>query len=63
MAKRLLTLAELADYLDVFCGDLCELIEDSDDGSLPAVRIGDEWYVPLEDVPDWLLRLPAKKRT
>jgi hypothetical protein len=62
LAKHLVTLAELAEYLDVACSELCELFEDSDSNSLLAIRIGEQWYVPLEDVPDWLLRL-ADRRT
>lgn len=61
MPKRLLTFAELADYLDVPSIQLHELIESGDNASFPAIRIGEEWYVPLEDVPDWLLRLSEKR--
>jgi hypothetical protein len=62
LGKRLVTLAELADYLDVTPGELWELFEDEDDGGLPAIRIGDEWYVPLDDFPDWLLRFADKRK-
>ncbi|MGO9062755.1 MAG: helix-turn-helix domain-containing protein [Candidatus Binataceae bacterium] len=63
LPKRLLTLAELAIYLDVSCVTLYELIEHEDNGNFPAIRIGDEWYVALDDVPEWLLRLSDKRGT
>jgi len=62
LGKRLVTLVELADYLDVAPCELWELFEDEDDGGLPAIRIGDEWYVPLDDFPDWLLRFADKRK-
>ena len=63
LPKRLLTLGELAIYLDVSGVELCELIEHEDSQKFPAIRIGDEWYVALDDVPEWLLRLSDKPRT
>jgi hypothetical protein len=62
LPKRLLTLAELAIYLDVPRAALYELIAHEDNASFPAIRLGDEWYVALEDVPEWLLRLSDKRR-
>ena len=57
MAKRLLTLDELAAYLDVSRESLLDLIEKKDNGEFPGIRIEGEWFVPLDEVPDWLLRL------
>jgi len=63
LPKRLLTLAELANYLDVSRARLHELLGHEDNANFPATRIGDEWYVALEDVPEWLLRLSDKRIT
>jgi hypothetical protein len=57
MAKRLLTLEQLAIYLDVSCESLLKLIEQEDNAEFPGFRINGEWLVPLDEVPDWLLRL------
>jgi hypothetical protein len=57
LAKRFLTLYELAAYLDVSCERLIELIEREDNADFPGIRIKGEWLVPLDEVPDWLLRL------
>jgi hypothetical protein len=55
--KRLVTLTKLAAYLDVPSESLLRLIEAEDNGDFPGIRIGDEWFVALEEVPEWLLRL------
>jgi len=57
LPKRLLTLDELAAYLDVPCENLLELIEKEDNAGFPGIRIEEEWFVLLDEVPDWLLRL------
>jgi len=57
LPKHLVTLAELAAYLDVSGENLLELIESEDNAGFPGVRIGEEWLVNLDEVPDWLLRL------
>jgi hypothetical protein len=52
-----MTLAELGDYLDVSLSDLSQFIEGRGKESFPAILIGDEWFVSLSDVQDWLLQL------
>jgi len=43
--------------LDVPCENLLELIEKEDNAGFPGIRIEEEWFVLLDEVPDWLLRL------
>jgi hypothetical protein len=48
LAKRLVTLEELADYLDVASVDLCDLFEAGAGSGPPAIRIGENFYVHLD---------------
>jgi excisionase family DNA binding protein len=63
LVKRLLTVAELAAYLDVAPADLYEFFERGRGDGLPAIRIGGEWHVPLEEFSDWLLRFAEKNKS
>jgi len=57
VSKRLLTLDELAAYLDVSCENLLELIEKEDNAGFPGILLKSSGLCFLDEVPDWLLRL------
>lgn len=57
MFPRVVSLAELAAYLDVPGDNLLKLIEEEHDANFPGVRIEGEWFINLDEIPYWLLRL------
>jgi hypothetical protein len=56
LAKQLMTLAKLSDYLDVPRTALERLLKSEEGARLPAVRVEDKWCVDLADVQEWLLK-------
>jgi excisionase family DNA binding protein len=59
LVKRIITLSELADYLDVPRRALYKLTEV--DSSFPVYRVGSRWFADLEEVQEWLITMHEKK--
>jgi len=55
--KRVVSIAGLADYLEMTEGDVRELIQGVGGLKLPAFKVGNRWFVDLEEVEDWLLEM------
>jgi excisionase family DNA binding protein len=59
LVKRIITLSELANYLDVPRKALYKLMEI--DSSFPVYRIGSKWFADLEEVQEWLIAMHEKQ--
>ena len=59
LVKRIITLSELADYLDVPRMALYKLTEI--DSSFPVYRVGSRWFADLEEVQEWLIAMHEKQ--
>ena len=55
--KRLISIPGLADYLEMPENDIRELIHGIGDLKLPAFKVGNRWFVDLEEMEDWLLEM------
>ncbi len=60
-AKQIMTLSELAEYLDVPRRRLYDLVERGD--GFPAFKVGRKWCADLDDVREWLLQVCEKERS
>ena len=56
-----MTLAKLADYLDVPRSTLKLLVESGGCDPFPAVKIGRKWCADVSEVQEWLLKLSEKR--
>lgn len=58
--KRVISIAGLAKYLEMTESDVRELVQGVGDLKLPAFKVGNRWFVDLEEVEDWLLKMLDK---
>jgi len=58
--KRIVSIPGLADYLELSENDVRALILGVGDLKLPAFKVGNRWFVDLEEVEDWLLTILDK---
>jgi len=56
-----MTLARLADYLDVPRSTLKLLVETEGCDRFPAVKIGHKWCADVAEVQEWLLKMCEKR--
>ncbi len=59
--KRIMTLAKLADYLDVPRNSLRLLAETEGCDRFPAVKIGSKWCADVAEVQEWLLKMCERR--
>jgi len=50
----------LADYLEMPENAIRELIHGGGQSRLPAFKVGNRWFIDLEEVEDWLLEMLDK---
>jgi hypothetical protein len=58
--KRVISIPGLADYLELPENDVRELIQGVGHLKMPAFKIGNRWFVDLEEIEDWLLEMLDK---
>jgi Helix-turn-helix domain len=58
--RRIVSIVGLANYLEMSESDVRELIQGVGDLKLPAFKVGNRWFVDLEEVEDWLLEMLDK---
>jgi len=58
--RRVLSIGGLANYLEIPENKIAELIQGVGDSQLPAFQVGNECFVDLEEVEDWLLEMLGK---
>lgn len=56
-----MTLARLADYLDVPRSTLKLLVATEGCDPFPAIKIGRKWCADVAEVQEWLLRMSEKR--
>lgn len=61
VGKQLMTVSQLADYLDVSRSALYSVIGEG--AGFPAYKVGSRWYADLDEVQEWLLRVCEKEGT
>ncbi|MGD0288904.1 MAG: helix-turn-helix domain-containing protein [Candidatus Binataceae bacterium] len=60
LGKRLISIPGLADYLEMPENAIRELIHGGGQSRLPAFKVGNRWFIDLEEVEDWLLEMLDK---
>jgi excisionase family DNA binding protein len=58
--RRIVSIVGLANYLEISESEVRELIQGIGDLKLPAFKVGNRWFVDLEEVEDWLLGMLDK---
>ena len=58
--KRVVSIIGLANYLEMPESEVRELIQGVGELKLPAFKVGNRWFIDLEEVEDWLLGMLDK---